>query len=111
MKLNIYHRGKIEKTYETETHRVLYGTIRKISKISDSITVTASDDSEFYNSILKIIPSATEAIDDVLYELFPELTEEEITRTDIGEIALIIFELIKFQSVQIKAAFNGKTKN
>ena len=55
MKLNIYHRGKIEKTYETETHRVLYGTIRKISKISDSITVTASDDSEFYNSILKII--------------------------------------------------------
>jgi hypothetical protein len=33
--------------------------------------------------------------------------EEEITKTSLEEIALIIFELIKFQSVQIKAAFKG----
>ena len=107
MELNIYNRGKVEKTYTTESHRVLFGTIKKLTKITDSITIDAVDDPNFYNAILTIIPEATEAVEDVLYELFPELTEEEITKTSLEEIALIIFELIKFQSVQIKAAFKG----
>ena len=107
MELNIYKRGKVEKTYTTENHRVLFGTIKKLTKITDSITIDAIDDANFYNAILTIIPEATEAVEDVLYELFPELTEEEITKTSLEEIALIIFELIKFQSVQIKAAFKG----
>lgn len=112
MELNIYRRGKIEKTYTTESHRVLFGTIQKLSKITDAITLDAVDDPSFYNKILETIPRATEAVEDVLFELFPELTEEEVARTSLEEVALIVFELIKFQSVYIKAAFkNTNQKN
>lgn len=111
MELNIYNHGEIEKTYETESHRVLYGTIQKISRISDKLSFSP-EDAEFYSGILAAIPEATDVVEDVLYELFPDLTADEMARTDLEEIALIIYELIKFQTVKIKAAFKGgKGKN
>lgn len=102
MKLNIYKNQKeIEKTYETETYDLMYGTVEDVLGIFDDSELT--DDMQLFKTIQK----NRQKINDLLYDIFPGLTAEEVRRVKVKELIPIFIELFTY----VTTWFGGNEKN
>lgn len=99
IRLNIYKDGQVEKAYETDTGRILYGTIEDLAEVIDPDRIGEKADGklELGKSIIKALP----LIRPMLKEVFPGITDEEIRRTDLKELIHVVTELIKYETDQL----------
>lgn len=96
--LNIYSqkernengKRKIEKTYKTDSYELLYGTVEDVLKLFDGVTNLEKDE-----EIFNIIKSAREQVNDLLKDVFVGISEDELRRTNLDEIALVIVSVLK----------------
>lgn len=111
MILNIYDKGKVKKTYKTDTFRLMYGTIQQITKVIDFDKLNFDSKEEMTMSILDSINEFMDTIDLILTDIFPEITEEELRRTDVLEIVDVVMEAVFFVRDKILGRFKGKGKD
>ena len=97
MTLNIYKNQKeIEKTYETDAYDIMYGTVEDIFGIMDGIS-----DKPTNKEILKVVSDNRTKINDLLKDIFPELTDEELRRVKLKELVPFFLDLFAY----VKASF------
>lgn len=84
--LNIYKADKkeIEKTYTTKGYKLMYGTVKNFMEIIDLDKI--DDNSEVAKMILK----GYDQIEPLILDIFPDLLEEELRRTGVDDIVLMI---------------------
>ena len=92
MKINIYKsQNEIEKTYSIDNYDLMYGTVEDLLAIFDEI-----DDLNDNMKIFKTIQSNRGKLNDLLKDIFPELTDEELRRVKIKELIPVFMELFKY---------------
>lgn len=103
MRLNIYaqiegangrkrvSQTDIEKTYEIDNYDLMYGTVEDILDILDGVSETMSDD-----SLIDLINKNRYKINDLMFDIFPDLTEDEIRRTKVTELVPVFIDLFSF---------------
>ena len=92
MKLNVYKNQKeIEKTLEVEAYDLMYGTVEDILDILDGVSENMSDD-----DLLKLVTANRGKINDLLLDVFPDATEEDLKRTKVKELIPIFLEIFSF---------------
>ena len=102
MKLNIYADQKhIEKTYEIDHYDIMYGTIEDALAIFDEI-----DDLHDNMQIYKVIQKNRTKLNDLLKDIFPELTDDELRRIKLKELVPVFMGLFTY----IQTSF-GAEKN
>lgn len=102
MKLNIYADQKhIEKTYEIDHYDIMYGTIEDALAIFDEI-----DDLHDNMQIFKVIQKNRTKLNDLLKDIFPELTDDELRRIKLKELVPVFMGLFTY----IQTSF-GAEKN
>lgn len=92
IKLNIYKEGnknEVEKTYTAESYELMMGTVEDIVGIIDLEKI--DDDKEIAKMILK----GYGQIKPLLIDVFPGLTEDEIRRVKVPELAPVIIGIGK----------------
>ena len=115
MKLNIYNKKEIVKTYECDSYKLMYGTIMDLTKainlqdVVDVIKKKDNDINKFISVMTDTIYNSLDLINDILKDVFDGLTDEELHNTYIDEIIDVIVELVQNSIPLIKKSFKGAT--
>lgn len=108
MKLNVYNKKQIEKTYEAETYDLMFGTIEDIADAVDLDSLKTGTDVEIIKMIGNLVLNSMDTVKNLLKDIFDGITDDELKRTKVSEIAAVLLEIVKFTIAQLSKGANGK---
>ena len=108
LKLNIYEKRKIIKTYTAETYDLMFGTVEDLLNIIDIDNVQAGDKTELIKAIVKVFAHSMDIVKPLLKDIFEGLTDEELRKTYIKEIVDVLADIVTYSINQITKDGNGK---
>lgn len=92
MKLNVYkNQREIEKTYEIDNYDLMYGTVEDVLAMFDDI-----EDYSDNTQIFRVIQKNRKKLNDLLQDIFPELTDEELRRIKLKELIPVFMGLFAY---------------
>ena len=110
LKLNIYNKKNITKTYTTESYDIMFGTVEDLLNLIDLEKFNNSkNDMEFIKVVTEAVVKGFDVIKPLLKDIFEGLTDDELRNTKISEIVNILVSIIKITMTQITSG--TKTKN
>jgi hypothetical protein len=108
MKLSIYKKGQVEKTYTAETYDLMFGTVEDVADAVDLDSLKTGSDVEIIKMIGNLVLNSMDTVKNLLKDIFDGVTDEELKRTKVKEIASVLLEVVKFTIAQISLGNNGK---
>lgn len=108
LKLNIYEKKKVVKTYTAETYDLMFGTVEDLVDLIDLDQLKNGTDAEIIKLVGKVIINGMGIIKPLLKDIFEGLTDEELKNTKVSEISTALVEIVKFSISQITKGTNGK---
>lgn len=110
LKLNIYNKKNITKTYTAESYDIMFGTVEDLLNLIDLEKFNNSkNDMEFIKVVTEAVVKGFDIIKPLLKDIFEGLTDDELRNTKISEIVNILVSIIKITMTQITSG--TKTKN
>lgn len=92
MKLNVYkNQNEIEKTYEVKTYDLMYGTVEDALAIFDEI-----EDLNDNMQVFGVIQKNRTKLNDLILDIFPEMTEEDLRKIKLKELVPLFIELFAY---------------
>ena len=107
MELRIYNGSEIEKTYKAETYDLMFGTVEDIANAIHLDDLKGSTDTELLVFVTKFAMKSMSTIKNLLKDIFVGLTDEELKRTKVKDVARVLIEVINFTFGQL----SGSEKN
>lgn len=108
MKLNIYDKRKIVKTYETDTYDLMFGTVEDVANAVDIDSLKTGSDVEIIKMVGKLVMTSMDTVKDLLKDIFNGITDEELKKTKVSEIAKVLVEVVQFTITQLNLGVNEK---
>lgn len=108
MKLNIYSKKKIVKTYEADTYDLMFGTVEDVANAINLDTLKTGEDVEIIKMAGNLVLSSMDTVKNLLKDIFEGLTDEEIKNTKVQEIAVVLVDVVKFTIAQLNLLPHSK---
>ena len=108
LKLNIYEKKKVIKTYTAETYDLMFGTVEDLVDLINLDKLETGTDAEIIRLVGNVVIKGMDIIKPLLKEMFEGLTDDELKNAKVSEIATALVEVVKFSVLQIKQGSNGK---
>ncbi len=108
LKLNIYEKRKIVKTYTAETYDLMFGTVEDLLNIIDIDNIQAGDKTELIKAVAKVLSHSMDIVKPLLKDVFEGLTDEELRNTKISEIVDALSNIVTYSINQIMKGNGGK---
>lgn len=109
LKLNIYDKRQVIKTYTAETYDLMFGTVEDLIDVIDLDKLDGASDTEIIKLAMDVVMNGLGIIKPLLKDIFEGLSDEELRNTKVSEIALVLVEVVKFTITQMGK--NTSTKN
>ena len=97
IKLNIYKTENgskiIEKTYTATEFDLMFGTVEDILNLMN--VGDAKNDTDLMLQIAKSVGKCCSQLRPLLMDVFPGVTDEELTRTKVKEIVTVVMTILK----------------
>lgn len=107
--LNIYEAGKVSKTYTANEFDLMFGTVEDIIVLIDLDAFgEGATDSALITAAMKLVVKGFDQVKDLLKEVFPGLTDEELRKVKIKEVAPLLVQIIKYSLTEIVGISKGK---
>ena len=111
LKLNIYNKRKVVKTYETEDYYITWGTMEDVM---NSIDLTVFEDggtnAELIAAVSKLLGAKDTVLIPILKDVFEGLTDDELRNARVTEMAQVFIGMVKFNLSQL-SLFEDEEKN
>lgn len=108
MKLNIYDKKEIVKTYEVETYDLMFGTVEDVADAINLDQLETGSDAEIIKLVGKLVIGSMDTVKNLLKDIFVGLTDDEIKNTKVTEIAHVLVDTVIFTVAQLNISFKGK---
>ena len=108
MRLPIYNGKEVEKEYRAEEYSVMFGTAEDIISLFDIEKLASVDDRELAKAVAVAIPKAIGMLKPLLKEIFDGLTDDEIRRCKVADVARVVVGVSKFTMKQIVGGNRSK---
>ncbi len=108
LKLNIYEKRKVIKTYTAETYDLMFGTVEDLLDVIDIDNIQSENKTELLKAIAKVLASSLDIVKPLLKEIFEELTDEELRKTKLSEIVDVLSNIVIYSINQITKGNKGK---
>lgn len=108
IKLDIYEKRKVVKTYTTEECFVEFGVVEDLINMLDLETIDLNDNSSLLELGKRIAIDGLDILKPLLKDTFEGLTDEELRHTRIDDIAKVVVNIAKFAGVEIMKGVNEK---
>lgn len=94
--LNIYdNKGKVVKTVDAQLVQLKFKTVRTIMEILNIESVDNTVD------LLKTLYAAWDEIKEILVEIFPDATLEELDNTNLNELLPLVVSIVKYSFAEV----------
>ena len=112
MKLNIYKKNEIVKTYETQEYRLKFGFMEDLAKaVKLGDTEAELTDNEILRMVTELMIQVPDLVKDFLFDIFEDLTEEDLRNAGVEDIARVFIDVILYTITKIQKSFGGQEKN
>lgn len=108
LRLNIYNGREVEKTYTAETYDLMFGTVEDLLEVIDLDNLKSGSDVEIIKLVGNVVTKSMGTIKPLLKDIFEGLTDGELRKTKVKEIAGVLIEVVKFSITQIGKGTNSK---
>ena len=108
LKLNIYEKRKIIKTYTAETYDLMFGTVEDLLDVMDIDNIQADNRTELLKAVAKVLAHSMDIVKPLLKDVLEGLTDEELRNTKIREIVDALSNIVTYSINQITKGNNGK---
>lgn len=109
LKLKVYKGKEVEKEYTTDTYDLMFGTLEDFINVIDLDKLSDGNDADFVKAIGKVVVGGMDQLKPLLLDVFEGLTEEELRRTKVKELTVVVLDILKYSIAEIKGA--SKRKN
>lgn len=108
MKLNIYDKKNIVKTYEAEAYELMFGTVEDILRLIKIDDMNTGSDAEIIKMVGSMLIGGLDDVKFLLFDMFEGLTDDELRNTRISEIAVVLVEVVKFAIIEMNKNITSK---
>lgn len=108
LKLNIYNKKEVIKTYTAETYELTFGTVEDIINLIDLDNLNLDDNTQLIKAAGKICMGGLDVIKPLYKDIFDGLTDDELRNTHLSELAGVLVNVIKFAIEQMMKGATGK---
>ena len=102
MKLNIYKRGEVVKTYTAETYTLMFGVLEDVAELVHLDQIEKGDEVEFVRVIGGAIISSVGAVQELMLDIFPGMTADELRHTSVEEVLQVILDVVLYTIKKLK---------
>lgn len=108
MKLNIYEKKEVVKTYTADTYDLPFGIVEDVAEAVNLDDLKTGDDVEIIKMVGNLVLKSMDTIKVLIKDIFDGITDEEIRKTTVPEIAQVLVDIVKFTIAQLSL---GSSKN
>lgn len=108
MKINIYEKKKVVKTYTADTYDLMFGTLEDVADAIKLDELKTGTDAEIIKMAGNLVLNSMGTVKDLLKDIFDGITDEEIKKTKVSEIASVFLEVAKFTIEQLNIGVSSK---
>lgn len=108
MKLNIYEKKQVVKTYEADSYDLMFGTVEDVANAINLDELKNGTDAEIMKMVIKLISSSIGTIKQLMMDIFDGLTADELKKVKVSEMALVIVEVVTFTIQQLNMGAGSK---
>lgn len=108
MKINVYEKRKIVKTYEVDAYDLPFGILEDVADTIDIDSLKTGSDVEIITLVGKMIIKNKNIIKELLKDIFDGITDEELRKTTVTEMARVIVDIVTYTIGQLNLGNNSK---
>ena len=108
LKLNIYNKKEVLKTYINNTYELMWGTVEDFLNVIKIDDLKAPTETEISTLVIKAIPNSIQTIRELLKDVFEGITDEELRNTKVKEIAKVVIDIVKYSIIEISKGTDAK---
>lgn len=101
MKLNIYEKKKIVKTYTAETYDLMWGVVEDVADAVKIDNLTTGSDVEIIKLVGAFVASNIGTVKELIKDVFEGITDEELRNTKVSEIVGVMIDIVRFTIAQL----------
>ena len=96
MKLNIYNKREIIKTYTADGYDLMFGTLEDVASAVKLDELETGSDVELVKMVGNLVIHSMDTVKDLLKDIFEGITDEELKHTKINEIVDVFIEVVQY---------------
>ena len=96
MKINIYNRKEIVKTYECDDYELEMGVMEDLMNAIKLEELQSLDNTEIFKAVRNLMASGKEVAYEILHLIFDDISDEEIRHTHISEVTAALVEALTY---------------
>ena len=101
MKLNIYEKKQIIKTYEVDEYTLLWGTVTDVANAVNLDELQTGSQAELTKLAFGLVLKSVDTVNELLKDIFDGLTDDELRRVDVTEVAQVIVDVVTYTIKQL----------
>lgn len=108
MKLNVYNKKQIIKTYETDTYDLMFGVLEDVADAIKLDELKTGTDVEIVKMAGNLIIHSMDTVKELFKDIFEGITDEELKNCKVSEMVVVLFEVVRFTMSQLNKGFGQK---
>lgn len=108
MKLNIYEKRTVIKTYEAESYDLPFGVIEDVADAIKIDELKTGSNDELFKLATGLVLKGTDTVKDLMKDIFEGITDEELRKTKVTEMAEVLIEVVRYTFNQLSKGMNRK---
>lgn len=101
MILNVYEKRKIVKTYTTAEYDLMFGTLEDVANAVNLDELKTGTETEIMRLVLGLVTRNLATVKDLMKDIFDGITDEELRKTKVTEMASVIADVVRYTIVQL----------
>lgn len=107
MKLNIYEKKNVVKTYTAESYDLLWGVLEDVANAVKIDELKTGSEAEIMRMVVNLVLHSMGTVKELMKDIFDGLTDEDLKKTKVSEIAQVLVDVVIYTVSKLKN-FNSK---
>ena len=109
MKLRIYDKKVVVKTYEADKYDLMFGTLEDAAEAVKLDELQTGTDVEIIKMVGGFVFTSMDTVKSLMKDIFEGLTDDELRNTKVSDMATVLVDVVKFTIEQLN--IGAKRKN
>lgn len=108
MKLNIYNKKKVVKTYTAEAYDIEFGVLEDVVEAVNLDGLKTGSNAEITALAVGLVTKSTGTVKELMKDIFEGLTDEELRHVKIKEMGAVVVDLVRYTIKEIAKGSDSK---